>query len=42
MVYNHTVQINWPNGAVSGLTLLLLSLAAVGALSALLRRLPSV
>lgn len=42
MVYNHTVQINWPNGAVSGLTLLLLSLAAVGALNTLLRKLPSV
>lgn len=42
MVYNHTVQINWPSGAVSGLTLLLLSVAAVWALSALLRKLPSV
>ncbi len=41
MIYNHTVQINWPTGAVSGLTLLLLSIAAVWVLSALLRKLPS-
>lgn len=42
MVYNNTVEINWPTGAVSGLTLLLLSVAAVWALNAVLRRLPSV
>ncbi len=42
MVYNNTVEINWPTGAVSGLTLLLLSMAAVWALNALLRKLPSV
>ncbi len=42
MVYNNTVEINWPTGAVSGLTLLLLSVAAVWALNALLRKLPSV
>lgn len=42
MVYNNTVEINWPTGAVSGLTLLLLSVAAVWVLNAVLRRLPSV
>lgn len=42
MVYNNTVEINWPTGAVSGLTLLVLSVAAVWALNAVLRRLPSV
>ncbi len=42
MVYNNTVEINWPTGAVSGLTLLLLSVAAVWALNGLLRKLPSV
>lgn len=42
MVYNNTVEINWPTGAVSGLTLLLLSMAAVWALNAVLRKLPSV
>lgn len=42
MVYNNTVEINWPTGAVSGLTLLLLSVAAVWAFNALLRKLPSV
>lgn len=41
MIYNHTVQINWPMGAVSGLSLLLLSVAAVWVLNALLRKLPS-
>ncbi len=42
MVYNNTVEINWPTGAVSGLTLLVLSVAAVWVLNSLLRRLPSV
>ncbi|MDR7555083.1 MAG: ABC transporter permease [Armatimonadota bacterium] len=42
MVYNNTVEINWPAGAVSGLVLLALSMAAVWALNAVLRRLPSV
>ena len=42
MVYNNTVEINWPTGAVSGLMLLLLSVAAVWALNAALRKLPSV
>jgi putative spermidine/putrescine transport system permease protein len=42
MVYNNTVEINWPAGAVSGLVLLVLSIAAVWALNAVLRRLPSV
>jgi putative spermidine/putrescine transport system permease protein len=42
MVYNNTVEINWPTGAVSGLVLLLLSVAAVWALNAALRKLPSV
>ncbi len=42
MVYNNTVEINWPTGAVSGLTLLLLSIAAVWALNAVLKKLPSV
>lgn len=42
MVYNNTVDINWPTGAVSGLVLLLMSIAAVWMLNSLLRRLPSV
>jgi putative spermidine/putrescine transport system permease protein len=42
MVYNNTVDINWPTGAVSGLVLLLISIAAVWTLNSLLRRLPSV
>jgi putative spermidine/putrescine transport system permease protein len=42
MVYNNTVEINWPTGAVSGLTLLLLSVTAVWALNAILKKLPSV
>jgi putative spermidine/putrescine transport system permease protein len=42
MVYNNTVDINWPTGAVSGLVLLLMSIAAVWMLNGLLRRLPSV
>ncbi|MDR7542711.1 MAG: ABC transporter permease [Armatimonadota bacterium] len=41
-VYNNTVEINWPSGAVTGLALLLMSVAAVWALNALLRRLPSI
>jgi putative spermidine/putrescine transport system permease protein len=41
-VYNNTVEINWPSGAVTGLTLLLMSVAAVWALNGILRRLPSV
>jgi putative spermidine/putrescine transport system permease protein len=40
-VYNSTVEINWPEGAVTSLTLLLLSLLAVWGLNALIRRLPS-
>ena len=42
MVYNNTVEINWPTGAVSSITLLLVSVAAVWAFNALLRKLPSV
>jgi putative spermidine/putrescine transport system permease protein len=42
MVYNNTVEINWPAGAVAGLTLLVLSVVAVWMLNTLLRRLPSV
>lgn len=41
-VYNSTVEINWPGGAVAGLTLLVISIAAVWALNGLLRRLPTV
>jgi putative spermidine/putrescine transport system permease protein len=41
MVYNSTVEINWPLGAVAGLVLLVLSVAAVWALQAVLRRLPT-
>jgi putative spermidine/putrescine transport system permease protein len=41
-IYNNTVEINWPGGAVAGLTLLLISVAAVWGLNALMRRLPSV
>ncbi len=41
-VYNNTVEINWPGGAVTGLTLLLMSVAAVWLLNGLLRKLPSV
>jgi putative spermidine/putrescine transport system permease protein len=42
MVYNNTVDINWPTGAVAGLVLLLMSIAAVWTLNGLMRRLPSV
>ena len=41
-VYDNTVEINWPGGAVAGLTLLLMSIAAVWALNGVLRKLPSV
>lgn len=41
MVYNTTVEINWPEGAVTSLTLLVLSVLAVWAVNAALRRLPS-
>ncbi len=41
-VYNSTVEINWPDGAVASLTLLGLAVLAVWALNAALRRLPSV
>jgi len=41
-VYNSTVEINWPMGAVAGLTLLLLSMLGVWILNGALRRLPSV
>lgn len=40
-VYNTTVEINWPTGAVAGLILLVLSVLAVMALNAVIRRLPS-
>ncbi len=40
-VYNSTVEINWPDGAVAGLTLLVLSVAAVSTLNGVLRRLPT-
>jgi putative spermidine/putrescine transport system permease protein len=42
MVYNSTVEINWPAGAVAGLSLLLLSVLAVWSLNFALRRLPTV
>ncbi len=41
-IYNNTVEINWPGGAVAGLALLLISVAAVWGLNAFMRRLPSV
>lgn len=41
-VYNSTVEINWPDGAVASVTLLGLSVLAVWTLNAALRRLPSV
>ena len=40
-VYNSTVEINWPEGAVISLTLLVLSVGAVWAVNVALRRLPS-
>jgi putative spermidine/putrescine transport system permease protein len=41
-VYNSTVEINWPEGAVASLTLLALSVVAVWVLNLALRRMPSV
>jgi len=41
-VYNSTVEINWPAGAVAGLTLFVLSVAAAWTLNRALRRLPAV
>jgi putative spermidine/putrescine transport system permease protein len=40
-VYNSTVEINWPDGAVASLTLLALSVVAVWLLNVALRRMPS-
>jgi putative spermidine/putrescine transport system permease protein len=40
-VYNSTVEINWPDGAVASLTLLALSVLAVWVLNVALRRMPS-
>jgi putative spermidine/putrescine transport system permease protein len=40
-VYNSTVEINWPEGAVASLTLLALSVLAVWVLNVALRRMPS-
>ncbi len=40
-IYDNTVEINWPGGAVAGLTLLLMSIAAVWALNSVLKKLPS-
>ena len=40
-IYNSTVEINWPEGAVTSLALLLLSVLAVWAVNTMLRRLPS-
>ena len=41
-VYNSTVEINWPAGAVAGITLLVLSMLAIWGLNGAMRRLPSV
>jgi len=41
-VYNSTVEINWPEGAVTSLALLALSILAVWAVNRVLRRLPTV
>lgn len=41
-VYNSTVEINWPAGAVAGITLLVLSMLAIWLLNGAMRRLPSV
>jgi putative spermidine/putrescine transport system permease protein len=41
-VYNSTVEINWPEGAVTSVTLLLLSVLSVWLVNRVLRRLPSV
>jgi putative spermidine/putrescine transport system permease protein len=40
-VYNTTVEINWPEGAVTSVALLVLSMLAVWAVNAALRRLPA-
>lgn len=40
-VYNSTVEVNWPAGAVAGITLLGLSMVAISALNRAMRRLPS-
>ena len=40
-VYNSTVEINWPAGAVAGITLLGLSMLAIWVLNGAMRRLPS-
>ena len=40
-VYNSTVEINWPEGAVTSVALLALSILAVWAVSRVLRRLPT-
>src|SRR5262249_32659575 len=40
-IYNSTVEVNWPEGAVTSLALLVLSTGAVWAVNAGLRRLPS-
>ena len=40
-VYNSTVEINWPEGAVTSVTLLFLSLLSVWGVNRVLRRLPS-
>jgi putative spermidine/putrescine transport system permease protein len=42
MVYNSTVEINWPAGAVAATTLLALSMLAVWSLNVVMRRLPTV
>jgi putative spermidine/putrescine transport system permease protein len=41
-VYNSTVEINWPEGAVTSVTLLVLSILSVWAVNRVLRRLPTV
>ena len=41
-VYNSTVEINWPEGAVTSVALLALSILAVWAVNRVLRRLPTV
>jgi putative spermidine/putrescine transport system permease protein len=40
-VYNSTVEVNWPEGAVTSLALLALSMGAVWVMNRALRRLPS-
>jgi hypothetical protein len=41
-VYNSTVEINWPEGAVTSVALLGLSVLSVWAVNRMLRRLPTV